>query len=203
MASLLTQGHAREPPRTGDYKHTRPPLFHRLFPPTTLFNPTVFLGTGPEHRCFSHGLSTPSFLRRINGQLWHLRRAFKTTPLREVPILKLFRTSCSTPLGAKKKMLLSEISNFNVPVKRRAFPKEAPSLLRDALECTLSLALSLHMNSPLALSAYSLSILFPRLLMRPLPNGCQGRFVDAVLRKRCELLHAGDIQRLTLDSHEA
>ena len=68
--------------------------------------------------------------------------------------------------------LLSEISCFNVPVKRRSFPKEASLALRDALDYTLSLALSLHKNSPLALSAYSLFILFPRLLLRPLPNGC-------------------------------
>ena len=89
--------------------------------------------------------------------------------------------------------LLSEISNFNVPVKRRSFPKEASSDLRDALDYTLSLALSLHMNSPMAMSAYSLFILFPRLLLRPFPNGCQCRVADAVLRKRCELLYAGDI----------
>jgi hypothetical protein len=71
------------------------------------------------------------------------------------------------------------------------------------LDCTLSLALSLHMNSPMALSANSLFILFPRLLLRPLPYGCQCRFADVVLRKRCELLHAGDIHRLIMDSHEA
>jgi hypothetical protein len=99
--------------------------------------------------------------------------------------------------------LLSEISSFNVPVKRRSFPKEASLALRDALDYTLSLALSLHRNSPVALSAYSLFILFPRLLLRPLPNGCQGRFADAIFRKRCDLLLAGDIHRLILDSHEA
>ena len=43
----------------------------------------------------------------------------------------------------------------------------------------------------------------PSTLIAPLPNGCQCRFADVVLRKRCELLHAGDIQRLILDSHEA
>ncbi len=103
----------------------------------------------------------------------------------------------------EEKWLFSEISNFNVSVKRRAFPKEALSAQRDTLDCILSLALSLHTNSPLALSAYSLFILFPRLLLRPLPNGCQGRFADDFIRKRCELLHAGDIQQLILDSHEA
>jgi hypothetical protein len=47
--------------------------------------------------------------------------------------------------------LLSEISNLNVPVKRRSFPKEASLALRDALDYSLSSALSLHMNSPMAI----------------------------------------------------
>jgi hypothetical protein len=109
----------------------------------------------------------------------------------------------STTLGsAAAQALLTKISNFNVLVKRHAFPKEASSVLQDALDCTFSLALSLHKNAPLALNAYSLFIFFSRLLLLPLPKGCQGRFVDAVLQKRCELPHAGDIQRLILDSHE-
>ncbi len=99
--------------------------------------------------------------------------------------------------------LLSEISNFNVPVKRRSFPKEASFALRDALDHTLSLAVSLHKDSPLAMSAFTLFILFPRLLLRPLPNGCQGRVAEAVMRKRCDLLLAGHIQLLVRDSHEA
>ncbi len=103
----------------------------------------------------------------------------------------------------EEKWLLSEISNFNVPVKWRSFPKEASSARRDALDHTLTLALSLHMSSPMAMSAFSLFILFPRLLLRPLPNGCQGRFAEAALRKRCDLPQAGDVQRLIQDSHEA
>ena len=52
------------------------------------------------------------------------------------------------------KWLIDEIANYNVPVKRRKFPK------------------SLHHSSPLAFSAYSLFVLFPSLLLRPLPDGC-------------------------------
>ena len=63
---------------------------------------------------------------------------------------------------------MDEISLFNVPVKRRSFPKEAAALLREVLEDTLSLALSLHHSSSLAFSALSLFVLFPRLLLRPL-----------------------------------
>ena len=76
--------------------------------------------------------------------------------------------------GGEKKWLLDEISLFNVPVRRRCFPKEASRLLREALDATLSVALSLHSSSPLAFGAFSLGVLFPRLLLRPLPDGCQG-----------------------------
>ncbi len=55
--------------------------------------------------------------------------------------------------GGEEKWLLNEISLFNVPFKRRAFPKEASSLLRDTLDVILSLALSLKRNSSMAFSA--------------------------------------------------
>ena len=74
---------------------------------------------------------------------------------------------------------------------------------RDALDCILSLALSLHKKSPLTFNAYFPFVLFSRLLLRPLPNRCQGRFANALLRRRCEIFNAGDIQRSITDSHEA
>ena len=77
--------------------------------------------------------------------------------------------------GGEERWLILEISSFNVPVKRRSFPKEASEALREALDITLSFALSLHKNSPLAFSASDLFVLFPRLILRPLQNGCQGR----------------------------
>ncbi len=104
--------------------------------------------------------------------------------------------------GGEKNLLLTEISGFNVPVKRRSFPKEASEILCDSLDSVLSLAVSLHKFSPLAYSAYSLFVLFPRLLLRPLPNGCKGRFADAALRKRCALFLEGNISQLLVDSHE-
>ena len=74
-------------------------------------------------------------------------------------------------VGGKEKWLMEEISLYNVPVKFRCFPKEASRLLREALDETLSLALSLHYSSPFAFRAYSLCVLFPRLLLRSLPDG--------------------------------
>ena len=41
----------------------------------------------------------------------------------------------------EEKWLLEEISNFNVPIERRYFPKEASRALRKTLDKTLSLAL--------------------------------------------------------------
>ncbi len=98
---------------------------------------------------------------------------------------------------------MDEIFLFNVPVKRRKFPKEATRLLREALDETLSLALSLHYSSPLAVNAYSLFVLFPRLLLRPLPVGCQGSFAAAALSRRCNLLKEGEIGTLLNEAHEA
>jgi hypothetical protein len=105
--------------------------------------------------------------------------------------------------GREETWLLNEITRFTVPVKRRAFPKEASTLLRDTLDVILSLALSLHKNFPKSFSAYSLFILFPILLLRPLPAGCQGCFADAALRNRSILFQAGEISRLINDSHDA
>ena len=103
----------------------------------------------------------------------------------------------------EKKRLMDEISLYNVPVKRRSFPKEADKLLREALDETLSLALSLHGSSPLAFSAFSFFVLFPRLLLRPLPDGCQGSFAAAALSRRCNLLREGEIGTLLNEAHEA
>ena len=70
--------------------------------------------------------------------------------------------------------LLHDIS-FNVPVKRRSFPKESSEALREALDVTLSFALSLHKSSPIAFSASAHFVLFSRLVLRPLLDRCQGR----------------------------
>jgi hypothetical protein len=90
-----------------------------------------------------------------------------------------------------------------VHVKRHCFPKEASRALKEALDEILSLAMSLHKLSPLAFSAFALFVLFPRLLIRPLPDGCQGSFVAATLTRRCSLLREGKIVVLLSEAHEA
>ncbi len=52
-------------------------------------------------------------------------------------------------------------------------------------------------------SAFNLFVLFPRLLLRPLPEGCQGGFAAAALNMRCRLLREGDIATLLREAHEA
>jgi len=90
-----------------------------------------------------------------------------------------------------------------VPVKRRSFHKEASEALREALDITLSFALSLHKTSPLAFNASALFVLFPRLILKPLPEGSQGRLVAAALLDRCKKLSVGDVAGLIYEAHEA
>jgi hypothetical protein len=89
------------------------------------------------------------------------------------------------------------------PTPVRCFPKEASRLLREALDETLSLALSVHSSSPLSFNAFSLVVLFPRLLLRPLPDGCHGCFAAATLTRRCSLLREGKLSVLLTVAHEA
>ena len=68
---------------------------------------------------------------------------------------------------------------------------------------TLSLAMSLHNSSLLVFSTFSLIVLFPRLLLRPLPDGCHGSFAAAALSRRCNLLKEGKLSDLLTEAHEA
>ena len=74
--------------------------------------------------------------------------------------------------GGEECWLLNKISSFNVPVKIRSFPKEASEALREAQDITHSFVLSLHKSSHMGFSAAALFVLFPRLILRPLPEGC-------------------------------
>ena len=105
--------------------------------------------------------------------------------------------------GEEDNWLLPEISSFNVPMKRRSFSKKTSEVLREALDVTLSFALSLHKTSPLAYIASTLFVLFPRLILRPLPDGCQGRLAAAALLGRCIMLLAEDVAGLIHEAHEA
>ena len=62
--------------------------------------------------------------------------------------------------GGEDRWIIHEISSFNVPVKRRSFPKEASEAKKEALDITLSFALSLHKTSPLSFNTSALFVLF-------------------------------------------
>jgi hypothetical protein len=74
-------------------------------------------------------------------------------------------------IGGEEKWLLDEISNFNVPAKRRYFSKEASKALRETLDETLSLALYLHKSSPLAFNSFSIFVLYLFNTPTPSPPG--------------------------------
>jgi hypothetical protein len=106
-------------------------------------------------------------------------------------------------LEGEGKWLINEISSFNVPVKRRSSPKESSSTLRQALDNVLSLALSPNETSHLACSAYDIFVMFPRLILRPMPNDCQGRRAADALARRCSLLREGDVGTFLKEAHDA
>jgi hypothetical protein len=105
--------------------------------------------------------------------------------------------------GGEEKWLLREISSFNVPVKTRYFPKESSVLLRQALGDVLFLALSLHKSSRMAFNSHAVFVLFPRIIFRPLPNGCQGGLATTALSRRCTILRDRDLVSLLKKAHEA
>ena len=100
-------------------------------------------------------------------------------------------------------MAAEEILELRRPRQAPLLLKEASRALREALDETIALALSLHKSSPLVFSAFALFVLFMRLLLRPLPDGCQGTFAAAALTRRRSLLKEGKIATLINEAHEA
>jgi len=68
-------------------------------------------------------------------------------------------------VGGVENWLLRKISSFNVPVKRRCFPKESSILLRHALGDVMSVALLLHKSSLMAFNFNAIFVLFPKLIL--------------------------------------
>jgi hypothetical protein len=70
--------------------------------------------------------------------------------------------------------LLHELTQFNVKVNRRSFPSESREAIFNALDDVFKLAITLPQDNPLSTAAYIAFILFPRMILRSLPPGCQG-----------------------------
>jgi len=79
-----------------------------------------------------------------------------SSSLRSVATKSLLKIM-SNAEGGEEKLLLRENSSFNVPVKRRFFPKESSAHLRKALDGVLALALSLQTSSLLAFSLHAVT----------------------------------------------
>jgi hypothetical protein len=70
--------------------------------------------------------------------------------------------------------LLHELTQFNVKINRISFPNESKEVIFSALDSVLELAVTIPDQDPLAFSAYSAFVLFPRLALRSLPPSCKG-----------------------------
>jgi hypothetical protein len=64
--------------------------------------------------------------------------------------------------------LLHELTNFNVKSSRTTFPREGREAVFSALNAILELTTSIPQDNPLAFSAYSAYVMFPRLVLRSL-----------------------------------
>jgi hypothetical protein len=55
----------------------------------------------------------------------------------------------------------------------------------------------------LALSAYTAFILFPRMILRSLPPGCQGKHASLAFKTRCDMFVEGRVSELIQDAHDS
>ncbi len=84
--------------------------------------------------------------------------------------------------------LTHELTQFNVKINRTSFPSESREIIFTALDDILKLAVSIPQEDPLAFSAYTSFILFPRLILRSLPPGCKGKHASFAFKSKCEML---------------
>jgi hypothetical protein len=69
--------------------------------------------------------------------------------------------------------LMHELIQFNVKINRTSFPMESRETIFSALDDILKLEITIPQEDPLAFSAFTAFILFPRLILRSLPPGCK------------------------------
>ena len=99
--------------------------------------------------------------------------------------------------------LLHELTQFNVKINRTSFPKESREVIFNAVDTVLKLAVSMPQHDPLAFSSYSDFILFPRLILKSLRPGYQGRHAALALARRCEMLMDGRVAELIEEAHDS
>ncbi len=72
-----------------------------------------------------------------------------------------------------------------------------------ALDAILELAISLTLDNPLAFAAYSAYVLFPRLVLRSLPQGCSGKHAAQAFERRSKMFVEGQIGDLLREAHDS
>ena len=96
-----------------------------------------------------------------------------------------------------------ELTQYNVKINKTTFPKEIRELIFAALDSVPKLAVTTPQDDPLAFSADAAFILFPRLILRSLPPGCQGKYASLAFAERCEKLIDARITELIEEAHES
>ena len=99
--------------------------------------------------------------------------------------------------------LMHELTQFNVKINRTSFPIESSEIIFTALDDVFKLAVSIPQEYPLAFSAYTAFILFPRLILRSLPPGCQGKHASPTFKTRCDMLMEGKVSEMIRDAHDS
>jgi hypothetical protein len=92
---------------------------------------------------------------------------------------------------------MHELPQFNVKINRTSFPAESREIIFTALDDVLKLAICIPQEDPLAFSAYTAFILFPRLILRSLPPGCKGKHASFAFKPRYDMLMDGRVSELT------
>ena len=80
--------------------------------------------------------------------------------------------------------LLHELTHHNVKINRTTFPREGREAVFNALDTILDLATTIPQDDPLSFAAYSAYVLFPRLVLRSLPPGCNGKHASIAFERR-------------------
>ncbi len=98
---------------------------------------------------------------------------------------------------------MHELTQFNVKIIRTSFPAERRQIIFPAIDDVLKLAVTIPQEDPLAFSAYTAFILFPRLTLRSLPPGCKGKHASLAFKPRCDMFVEGRVGELINDEHDS
>jgi hypothetical protein len=99
--------------------------------------------------------------------------------------------------------ILHELINFNVKVNLTTFPREGREALFSALDAILELASSIPQDNPIAFLAYSAYVLFPRLVLRSLPSGGNGKHAAQAFERRSKMSIDGQTRDLLREAHDS